>query len=70
MGKDKLKPCPFCGCKDILAEPFYPYWIICEECGAKIRGYNQGIGLNSMAASREAWNRRSKGRRKKNENSN
>lgn len=62
-GKDKLKPCPFCGGKAILMDASYPYWIICDDCGARIHG-NKGLGLGGIDASKEAWNRRTKKRRK------
>lgn len=54
----ELKPCPFCGSKNIelSAEEYYDkdvfYIVSCNNCGAKI----EGSGRNKEAA--EAWNTR------------
>ena len=51
---DKLKPCPFCGSKEIhVMDMGYPHWIYCMKCGAKVHG-----GTCSAKESIEAWNRR------------
>ncbi len=59
----KLKPCPFCGGKAILLDASYPYWVVCDDCGARVRGH-RGVGDEGIKASIEAWNKRSKKRRR------
>ena len=61
-GKNKLKPCPFCGGKAHIMDMGYPHWIYCEDCGAKVRG--RGFGDEGVEESIKAWNRRTKKRRK------
>ena len=61
MGK-LLKPCPFCGNKEVYIEPVYDsndhqtdyYKVVCEKCNASFECGN-GIGKQSII---EAWNKR------------
>ena len=58
---DKLKPCPFCGGKDISIKPYDPFdgmqgnltvhRVWCRKCGAQVE---QKEVLNAI----EYWNRR------------
>lgn len=59
--REKLKPCPFCGCKDVLEEDdgnypeFSECWCECASCGATSmisRYYDSAI---------KAWNTRTEG---------
>ena len=61
--KDKLKPCPFCGCTTIRDHQQYYreiehkgklYQLFCVSCGGTIRG------LKTYALAVKAWNRRPK----------
>lgn len=55
--KRKLKPCPFCGCREIriTSSDYYPHWAVCLDCGAKVQG-----GTYDEEDSIRAWNRRVK----------
>jgi Lar family restriction alleviation protein len=46
---NKLKPCPFCGGKDIR---FFKSWLRCEKCGCETDFYS------TVAEAIEAWNTR------------
>ncbi len=37
---DRLKPCPFCGCRDpeLANTHTASYWMQCPECGAEVHG--------------------------------
>ena len=44
MKKDNLKPCPFCGSKNVIIDslplgksPMFHYWAECQECNAGYR---------------------------------
>lgn len=56
-----LKPCPRCGSRNIIREPFTPRWAVilwrnvCEDCGYKATG-----GRTAEEAA-EQWNRRAGG---------
>ena len=50
MGRQELKPCPFCGAKEWTIRPAYQ--IQCPRCGAE--GPNGAI----PATAKEAWNTR------------
>lgn len=51
-----LKPCPFCGSKNVGAETFKPfelvYWVECKVCGSS------GSRTTSLDKAVDAWNRR------------
>lgn len=56
---DKLKPCPFCGGKDIIVRPVQyagivktHFYVQCRECFARTRDYA------TRPKAIEAWNRR------------
>ena len=57
MTEPKLKPCPFCGGKDV-----YPdtdgcmTWVICISCGS--RGKRFFNGREALKKASDAWNRR------------
>ena len=58
---DELKPCPFCGCKDInygvMTGTIYGWaYCQCEECLAEIH-VNRPIVMDAV----KAWNRREGG---------
>ena len=57
-GNSKLKPCPFCGCTQINANPaagsFGVVEFICTGCPAIVR-FTGGFRLKTAA---ERWNRR------------
>ena len=67
MKKTKLKPCPFCGGKDIdpteeRAMRYYhkrwftvSYVLSCDDCPASVRGIDK-------KEAEEAWNKRTKRR--------
>ena len=50
---DKLKPCPFCGCKDVMIihPPHRGACIICECCFLTVSGIPEDLLV-------DAWNRR------------
>lgn len=54
---DELKPCPFCGCNEIIGNQYINrdmqdcYAIYCSNCDATIRGYTESEVI-------EAWNTR------------
>lgn len=57
---DVLKPCPFCGGKDIIVRPVQyagivktHFYVQCRECFAR-----SGMGWTAKAKAIEAWNRR------------
>lgn len=51
--QNKLKPCPFCGNKDIgLLNSSSGCSVICEHCGA------QSEYMDEIKLAIEAWNRR------------
>ena len=56
-GKEKLKPCPFCGGEAYANETdwkgWWHGWVICEKCGVKIDKQTKDEAI-------EAWNRRYK----------
>lgn len=68
--KDKVKPCPFCGCNspELTHAHAASYWVECPKCGAEVHGSSgesligQGKGdAAHLAAARDAlkrWNRR------------
>lgn len=56
MKKQKIKPCPFCGCADITihapsSHGLTLFGIACDECGARIKRFDE---LEAIVA----WNRR------------
>lgn len=58
----ELKPCPFCGGKDIAygncdIMPRFDY-AACRKCGAEIRARHEAAGGNAAVA---AWNKRAEG---------
>lgn len=57
MKMAKLKPCPFCGSKNIADHGKYNTWINCIDCGAE--GPIRGVELwKTKEDAIEAWNRR------------
>ena len=55
-----IKPCPFCGGKDIVVRPVQyagivktHFYVQCRECFAQ-----SGMGWTAKARAIEAWNRR------------
>lgn len=53
---DELKPCPFCGSKEVrmrFDSVIESYYVTCKKCGAEV---SQFYGLKDEAV--EAWNRR------------
>ena len=58
---DELKPCPFCGCRNVETAGYeddkFPYlnsfWVRCNGCGAL------GSGKNTKGEAAEAWNKTS-----------
>ena len=56
---DKLKPCPFCGGKPLMAGSFttrYEIWSIhCTECGARLSRDTEDDTQGDVI---KAWNRR------------
>ena len=69
--KDTVKPCPFCGSRDIeLANTWTPsYWAECKVCGVQVRSPNRKDWKRSdvanpkkhLASARlalQAWNAR------------
>ena len=50
MIMDELKPCPFCGCKEVEYEVNF---ISCPNCGVAVSGGREG-----EKATRKTWNRR------------
>ena len=63
---EKLKPCPFCGSKNVVSsnehsyDAIYNYYVECKECGAK-----GGLAIYSCdkcgpEEAIRAWNRRAK----------
>lgn len=52
----ELKPCPFCGSKEVrmrFDSVFESYYVACKKCGADV---HQFYGLKDEAV--KAWNRR------------
>lgn len=56
---EQLKPCPFCGSKDIGTSYHLPmfgedmlYFVVCNDCGAM--SYHSRVEKRAI----EAWNRR------------
>lgn len=67
----KLKPCPFCGNRELEVTNTHTasYWVECLECGAEVSGEYGGDGFQTETAFRaghelalrsavKAWNRR------------
>jgi Lar family restriction alleviation protein len=52
MNTRKLKPCPFCGCNDLLLYTIVGYSVFCRQCGVETRIQE----TRRMAV--DAWNRR------------
>ena len=53
---EQLKPCPFCGGKALGPKDGWPHMIICEGCGASVKGFKYAEA-GAMEAI-EKWNRR------------
>ena len=67
MKKPKLKPCPFCGSKNIsihIWEIMESFFIMCKDCPARMEDMIEGKdGINKPTNLKDAikyWNRRSK----------
>ena len=59
MSEIKLKPCPFCGGKAIIARYIDAYsLVVCEKCGAESRMVEISEKYCSDEKAAEAWNRR------------
>ena len=57
---EQLKPCPFCGSKNVQLEDLgYPPHVYCEDCAARITG--RGYGEDGEADAIKSWNRRASG---------
>jgi Lar family restriction alleviation protein len=55
-----LKPCPFCGCSNLVIERTlygYGHYVGCDECTANVVSCVKPP-LNSERDAREMWNRR------------
>lgn len=54
MDKQELKPCPFCGSKNIKTDDDGQWnWIVCKACGAK-----SGFGRDDEGPDFDQWNKR------------
>ena len=49
---DDLKPCPFCGSRELHGGGGGPWWIRCATCGT------DGPSAGSQRKARTLWNRR------------
>ncbi|ACC98525.1 hypothetical protein Emin_0972 [Elusimicrobium minutum Pei191] len=56
---EELKPCPFCGSKDVHTNNAYPHYIFCLACNAMFRvaGLQWEKDVPKLI---EAWNRRAR----------
>lgn len=52
-----LKPCPFCGSKNLVDHGEINTWISCEDCGAEGPLRRDDL-WETKAEAAEAWNRR------------
>lgn len=53
MAEKKLKPCPFCGCREIITQNPYDEWVVyCAECGSSTAYFDFRVDAE------KAWNRR------------
>ena len=54
---EELKPCPFCGSKDVFIDnpDSHCFYVACANCGVN------GTTTNTKARAIEAWNRRAEG---------
>ena len=68
---DTVKPCPFCGSRDVELCNTHAatYWLECQGCGAEVSGKSHGTNTPSEKQTRRqhraavvsalaAWNRR------------
>lgn len=53
---EQLKPCPFCGGKALGPTDAWPHMIVCEDCGAGVKGFKYA-GAGAWEAIQK-WNRR------------
>jgi Lar family restriction alleviation protein len=58
--KDKLKPCPFCGCEKIQISNRYVLCVQCQECLAIASFSDMPPGSKDIETLIEKWNRRAK----------
>lgn len=49
-----LKPCPFCGCKEILIKTNKTVMVECRCCGVVVFDYRDGVQRDP----KKAWNQR------------
>lgn len=53
----QLKPCPFCGSKNVKVHGYDKFWVECEECNCEGPSPSTGVFYDEESAI-AAWNRR------------
>lgn len=54
----KLKPCPFCGGKDVHITDAWPHYAYCLGCNARVKPSPPLYGEEGIKQAANAWNRR------------